>query len=71
VSAPTSYYPLIPTEIDAEMTSAVRVFMNALIAGFQSQISILQSQIVELYVKFRTLMPSQKAAPSEFLGTGM
>lgn len=50
-----SSHPLIPAEIDAEMTPAVRAFVHALIEGFQSQIRVLQAQIVDLNAKVADL----------------
>ena len=48
MSTHPSSHPLIPAEIDAEMTPAVRAFVHALIHSFQSQIVALQTSIVEL-----------------------
>ena len=65
-----SSHPLIPAEINAEMTPAVRAFVHALIAGFQSQINVLQSQIVDLNAKIvdlesqvKKLTPQNSSVP--------
>lgn len=70
VSVQPTSHPLIPAEIDAEMTPAVRAFVHALIAAFQSQINVLQSQIVDLNSKIadlesqvRKLTPQNSSVP--------
>ena len=65
-----SSHPLIPAEIDAEMTPAVRAFAHALIHSFQLQIAALQagivelnSRIVELESQVNKLTPQNSSVP--------
>jgi transposase len=56
-------HPLIPAEIDAEMTPAVRAFVHALIAGFQSQIVDLNAKIAALESQVKKLTPQNSSVP--------
>jgi transposase len=63
VSDEHKLHPLIPPEIDAEMTPNVRAFVHGLIDYFQSHIAKLEARIEELESQVRRLTPQNSSLP--------
>jgi transposase len=56
-------HPLIPLEIDAEMTPNVRAFVHGLIDHFQAHIAKLEARVEELESQVKRLTPQNSSLP--------